>query len=226
MKHIAIVIGATGLTGRALLAQLSSNANYAKTVAIVRRPIEFSLPNVQSLVCDFESWANAPEGLARLVRESIDTRETIHAFCCLGTTIKVAGSQDAFRRVDFDYVVAFAKAMKSIGASHIGTISALGASAKSSVFYSRTKGEMEAAVAEDGIASTHFVRPSFLDGDRHESRPGEKIGIVATKLLTPMLLGSLKRYRVVNVERVAVKLIAVAAISSKGVQVSESETLG
>jgi uncharacterized protein YbjT (DUF2867 family) len=225
MKYIAVVIGATGLTGRALLAQLSANANYVKTIAVVRKPTEFSLPNVQSLVCDFESWANAPEALAKLVRESIDARETIHAFCCLGTTIKVAGSQDAFRRVDFDYVVAFAKAMKSLGAAHIGTISALGANVKSSVFYSRTKGEMEAAVAAAGIASTHFVRPSFLDGDRSESRPGEKIGIVATKLLTPVLFGPFKRYRVVNVERVAAKLIAVAASASKGIQISESETI-
>jgi uncharacterized protein YbjT (DUF2867 family) len=225
MKHIAIVIGATGLTGRALLSQLSASANYVKAVAIVRKATEFSLPNVQSLVCDFESWANSPEVLAKLVRESIDVRGTIHAFCCLGTTIKVAGSQDAFRRVDFDYVVTFAKAMKSLGVAHIGTISALGANMKSSVFYSRTKGEMEAAVAATGIESTHFVRPSFLAGNRRESRPGEKIGIVATKLLTPVLLGPLKRYRVVSVERVAAKLIAVAAGSSSGVQISESETI-
>jgi uncharacterized protein YbjT (DUF2867 family) len=222
-KTTAIVIGASGLTGRALVAQLVGDARYERVIACVRKPTEFGA-NVTTHLVDFDALIESPQAFARSF-ETLKVTPPIHAFCCLGTTIKVAGSQAAFHRVDFDSVVAFAKAMKLLGAAHIGVISALGASAKSSVFYSRVKGEMEAAVAEVGIASVHFVRPSFLDGDRSESRPGEKLGIAATKLLTPVLLGPLKRYRVVNVGRVAAKLVAVATAATAGVTVSESETI-
>ncbi len=222
-KLTAIISGANGLTGRALVAQLARDARYGRVIACVRKPAEFDL-NVTGHIVDFDALINSPEAFARSF-EKLDGTSTIHAFCCLGTTIKIAGSQDAFRRVDFDSVLAFTKAVKSLGARHIGVISALGASPKSSVFYSRVKGEMEAAVAGVGIARTHFIRPSFLDGDRSQSRPGEQIGIVATKLLTPVLLGPLKRYRVVNVAQVAAKLVQVANASATGVTISESETI-
>jgi uncharacterized protein YbjT (DUF2867 family) len=222
-KITAVVIGASGLTGRALVARLAQDRRYARVIACVRKPTEFAA-NVTTHIVDFDALIESPQAFARSF-ETLKVQPPVHAFCCLGTTIKVAGSQEAFRRVDFDSVVAFANAMKLLGTAHIGVISALGASVKSSVFYSRVKGEMEAAVAETGIASLHFARPSFLDGDRSESRPGEKLGIVATKLLTPVLLGPLKRYRVVNVERVAAKLVAVASAALVGVTVSESETI-
>jgi uncharacterized protein YbjT (DUF2867 family) len=222
-KTTATVIGANGLTGRALVSQLAQDKHYARVIACVRKPAEFD-GNIVTHLVDFDALIKSPEAFARSF-EKLDLTTTIHAFCCLGTTIRVAGTQEAFRRVDFDSVVAFAKAMKLLGAAHIGVISALGASAKSSVFYSRVKGEMEVAVGDAGIASVHFVRPSFLDGDRRQSRPGEKLGIVATKLLAPVLLGPLKRYRVVNVQRVAAKLTAVAKTATTGVTISESETI-
>jgi uncharacterized protein YbjT (DUF2867 family) len=202
-KTTGIVIGATGLTGRALIAQLARDERYARVVACVRKPTEFDA-NVVTHVVDFDALIKSPEAFARSF-EKLGLTSTIHAFCCLGTTIKVAGSQEAFRRVDLDSVVAFAKAMKLLGAAHIGVISALGPSRNSPVFYSRVKAEMEEAVAAIGIASKNFLRPSFLDGDRAENRPGEKIGIVFTKMLGPVLLGPLRRYRVVQRPRLFVR---------------------
>ena len=232
----AIVIGATGLTGRALLTQLCASAAYGRVLAVVRRPVSLGLPRLETLVCDFESWADLPDGpavLATLLRDRvIDKRSAqlieaapVHGFCCLGTTIKVAGSQAAFRRVDFDYVVAFARAMQRLGAAHLGTVSALGASEKASIFYSLTKGQMERAVASAGVPSTHFVRPSLIDGNRHEVRSGESLSIVAAKLLGPLLIGPLKTYRVVHADQIAARLMAVAARSTDGVQVTLSDAI-
>ncbi|MGL4232797.1 MAG: NAD(P)H-binding protein [Casimicrobium sp.] len=222
-KTTAIVIGATGLTGRALVAQLARDERYEHVVACVRKPAEFG-ENVATHLVDFDALIKSPEAFARSF-EKLAASPTIHAFCCLGTTIKVAGSQEAFRRVDFDSVIAFAKAMKLLGAAHIGVVSALGASKHSSVFYSRVKAEMEEAVTAIGIASTNFLRPSFLDGDRAEHRPGEKLGIVFTKLIGPLLLGSLRRYRVVHAQAVAATFIREANAHTTGVKINESETI-
>jgi uncharacterized protein YbjT (DUF2867 family) len=191
---------------------------------------------VETLVTDFETWADLPDGPATLaallnaqlsqVQQGTPRHQTpVHGFCCLGTTIKVAGSQEAFRRVDFGYVVAFAHAMRQLNAAHVGVVSALGASKSSSVFYSRTKGEMEADVAAAGVPSTHFVRPSFIDGNRQEVRSGESLGIAATKLLGPLLIGPLKQYRVIHADRIVAKLISVAAQSPAGVHATNSGAL-
>ncbi len=222
-KATAIVIGATGLTGRALVAQLVNDARYVRVIACVRAPAKFDEKVVTHLV-DFNALIASPETGARSF-EKLDLPSPIHAFCCLGTTIKVAGSQAAFRRVDLDAVLAFAKAMKCLGAAHIGVVSALGPSRKSPVFYSRVKAEMEEAVGEIGIASINFLRPSFLNGDRIQGRSGEKIGIALTKLIEPLLLGALRRYRVVHADAVAATLIREANTGTSGVKINESETI-
>lgn len=219
----AIVIGATGLTGRALVAQLARDARYTRVIACVRKPTEFEARVVTHRV-DFDALIKSPEAFVRSFAK-LDITPTIHAFCCLGTTIKAAGSQEAFRCVDFDSVVAFARAMKSLDVAHFGVISALGAARHSRVFYSRTKGEMEAAVIALGMRSTHIVRPSFLDGKRSEQRFGERIGIVFTHALGPVLRGPLRRYRVVHVDAVAATLIRHANAGLDGLHITESEAI-
>jgi uncharacterized protein YbjT (DUF2867 family) len=207
-----------------LLTQLTTDTRYGNIIALVRKPADFGLPRVTSQVVDFERMLTVTDAVATELQKTIHGND-VHAFCCLGTTIKGAGSQDAFRRVDFDYVVAFAKLAKHLNASHIGVISALGADARSSVFYSRVKGEMEAAVLAAGIATTHLMRPSFLDGARTESRPGERISIMAANLISPLLMGPLRRYRAVSVDAVAATLLRVANAGDTGTVMTESEAI-
>jgi uncharacterized protein YbjT (DUF2867 family) len=211
----AAVAGATGLTGMALLAQLRADPHYARVAALVRKPGSVQANDkVQECVVDYTHLV-LPDALT-----PID-----HAFCCLGTTIKVAGSQAAFRAVDFDAVVAFARACRARGAAHLGVISALGASTDSSVFYNRVKGQMERAVAQLGFVSVHLLRPSLLLGDRQEARPGERAGIIAARTITPALLGPLRKYRPIHVDTVARAMRAGARFPQPGLLVSESDEI-
>lgn len=221
MAKIAVVAGATGLTGSTLLRQLASDTRFDRVVALVRSAKREMPSRVESVVLDFEALANGTDTI------TIDRAQTdeLAVFCCLGTTIKVAGSQDAFRRVDFDYVVAVARWAKAQNASHFGLISALGATAKSGVFYSRTKGEAEDAVRALGLPSAHIVRPSFIDGDRTESRLGETIAIKVARGISPLLLGPLRRYRVVTAKAIAASLLRASVSPLAGVTVTESEAI-
>lgn len=164
----AAVAGATGLIGRELLPMLLASQRYAQVQVLVRRPVA-DLPQDTRLavqVVDVQSLPALPP---------LDD-----VFIALGTTIKVAGSQAAFRAVDFDAVVATAQAARAAGASRLGVVSALGANPSSGVFYNRVKGEMEAAVTALGFESVVIVQPSLLVGDRarlgQPERPGEVWG--------------------------------------------------
>jgi uncharacterized protein YbjT (DUF2867 family) len=125
------------------------------------------------------------------------------AFCALGTTIKQAGSQDAFRKVDHDYILAFARAAKAAGAKRFLLVSAMGASASSSIFYSRVKGETERDIRALGFETLHIFRPGLLLGERAEKRSGEEIGAALTPFLNPLMIGPLRDYRSIRGEAVA-----------------------
>lgn len=164
----ALLAGATGLVGRALLPLLLASPQYGRVHLLLRREVA-GLPadaNLQPHLVDFAALPVLP---------AVDD-----VFIALGTTIKVAGSQEAFRRVDFDAVVDTARAAKTAGATRLGIVSALGADARSSVFYNRVKGEMQEAVGTLGYSSVVLVQPSLLVGDRHAlgqpERPGEVWG--------------------------------------------------
>jgi uncharacterized protein YbjT (DUF2867 family) len=147
-----LVAGASGLVGREILAAVSAADPDAAVHALVRRPLDIRLPGLSVHVVDFAALPPLPR--------------TDDVFVALGTTIKVAGSQAAFRAVDLDAVVAVARAARSSGATRIGVVSALGADPASAVFYNRVKGEMERAVATLGFDTVVFARPSLLLGDR------------------------------------------------------------
>jgi uncharacterized protein YbjT (DUF2867 family) len=172
-RRSAAVAGATGLVGRALIQLLLADRSVGAVHALVRNPSPAlaALSGVQQVVVDY---AAGPGALP-----AIDD-----AFCCLGTTIKAAGSQAAFRAVDHDAVLAFARAARQAGATRLGVVSALGAHARSGVFYNRVKGEMEAAIANLGFDSVIILRPSLLLGDRHAlnqpTRPGERLAAAVT----------------------------------------------
>lgn len=214
MRMIASVVGATGLVGAEVVSLLCSDADVDEVHVLVRRTLDNPRlarnPKLIQHVVDFErlnqvSWPNADA-----------------LFCCLGTTIKAAGSRSAFRTVDFDYVVGSARLARRAGASSLVVVSAVGADAKSSVFYSRTKGEMEAAVETLGFDSVVLIRPSLLEGARTESRFGERIALVASKLIRPLLPA---RYRPVTSQAVAHAMIASAKKRTRGVTVIESEQI-
>jgi len=140
-------------------------------------------------------------------------------YCCLGTTIKKAGSQDAFRRVDHDYVVALAQAAKQAGARRFLLVSALGANPRSHIFYNRVKGEVERDVSAVAFAAVHIFRPSLLLGERAESRPLERLGTLAFGVLAPLLVGPLRPYRPIAAEAVAQAMVRAALGEGTGVRV-------
>lgn len=189
----ALVAGATGLIGGHLVPLLLADPAYEMVVVLARRPLEgVASPKLQTIIADFDALDASLAGIA------VDD-----AFCALGTTIKVAGSQAAFRKVDHDYIVAFARAAKAAGAKRFLLVSAMGADANSSIFYSRVKGETERAVRSIAFDATHIFRPGLLLGERREKRTGEQVGAALTPFLNPLMLGPLRAYRSIKGETVA-----------------------
>jgi len=188
----ALIAGASGLVGRELLAMLLASSEYGRVVALVRRPGLLKHPKLEERVVDF---AALPAADASLAAEDF--------FCCLGTTIRVAGTQAAFRIVDHDYPLALAQLAKRAGAQRFLLISALGADANSGVFYNRTKGETERDLAAVGLPALWCLRPSLLDGPREEARPGERVALVIGRAIAPLMGGPLRRYRPVSTVAVA-----------------------
>ena len=210
----ALIAGATGLIGRELLSLLLADPIYAKVIVIGRRAPEMPHPKLVVVMVDFDSL---PDGKHFPHVDDV--------FCCLGTTIRKAGSQDVFRKVDYTYVVELAKRAKTAGAKRFMVISAIGANLHSKMFYSRTKGEMERAVSSAGFNGVVIFRPSFLLGDREETRLAEKIGIAAFRLLSPGLIGGLRKYRAVNAKTVARAMLQSAHKTETGVIVLESDEI-
>ncbi len=204
------VAGATGLVGREVLVALHADPGVAEVVALVRRPLP-AVPGgdgarVRGHVVDFDRLVEAPPPGRCDV-----------AICCLGTTIKQAGSQDAFRKVDHDYVLAFARAAIDAGAGHVLVVSSLGADPSSRVFYNRVKGEVERALGQLGVAVT-VARPSLLLGDRSELRLGERVAAPLSRLLPA-------RWRGIQAATVARALVRLSAQPATGTRVVPSEEL-
>jgi uncharacterized protein YbjT (DUF2867 family) len=188
----ALIAGASGLVGGFLLRQLLNAPEYDRVVALGRRPLGLAHPRLVQVTADFAALDQAATDL-----------HCDDAFCCLGTTIRQAGSQDVFRAVDHGAVLAFAWAARRGGAARFFTVSSLGADARSRVFYNRVKGETEAALEVLGFRTLAIFRPSLLLGPRAESRPGERVAAAAMWLADPLLLGPLRRYRAIRAEVVA-----------------------
>jgi uncharacterized protein YbjT (DUF2867 family) len=146
-------------------------------------------------------------------------------FCCLGTTIRAAGSREAFRGVDFGYVVGAAQAAAENGARQLLLISAVGADPGSRVFYSRVKGEVEDAVGELPFRGTQIFRPSLLLGKREQFRLGERIAALALPLVSFLLVGPARKYRPIKASAVAAAMLKVATTEPPGVNVFESNRI-
>ncbi len=179
-RRTAVVAGATGLVGRELITRLLRERRYARVVALARRPLSPTDPRLEVVDAAYDRLAAVLDGVT-------SEPGTLDVFCCLGTTLRVAGSEEAFRRVDHDYVLALGRWARTAGAHRMVVVSALGADATSRVFYNRVKGETERDLAALGLASLVIVRPSLLAGDREEFRVGERLALIATRPLRALL---------------------------------------
>lgn len=160
----ALIVGATGLVGRKLLTRLLKEETYEQVHAIVRRPLGINHPRLQEYVCDFERLEEITEAYA------VDD-----VFCCLGTTIKKARTREAMYRIDVTYPLTVAKLAKERGARHFIHISSAGADAKSKIWYSKMKGELEQQLKLISYEALSILRPSLLLGEREEHRFMEKV---------------------------------------------------
>lgn len=202
-----LLAGGTGAVGQQLLARLATHAGVSELKVLLRRP--FPLPaRAQALHTSWQDLADHPDWF------QVDT-----VFCALGTTIRQAGSQEAFRRVDHDHVLALARQAKAHGARQFLVVSALGADARSRVFYNRVKGEMEQGLAAIGFESLTVAQPSLLLGERAEFRLGERLGQWASRWAAPLIPAS---HRPVHVAQVAAGLIAASQQPRPGLHVLDN----
>jgi uncharacterized protein YbjT (DUF2867 family) len=191
MSRTAVIAGATGLVGSALLQQLLASARYSQVIALARRPLAITHPKLRGVHSTLEDFDTLAEPLT-----------ADDAFCCLGTTTAKAGKV-GLERVDYHMVVDFARAAHAAGARRFAVVSSIGASARSPAHYSRVKARMEQAVAEIGFDGVDILRPSLLLGARSDSRPAEDLAQRLAPLLAPLFVGPLKPYRPVAAAEVA-----------------------
>jgi uncharacterized protein YbjT (DUF2867 family) len=207
---ILLLAGATGLVGGHVLLQSLADARIARIVA----PTRVALPPHPKLVNPIVDFECLPREAAWWQVDAV--------ICALGTTIRQARSEAAFRKVDFDYVLDVARLARMHGATTFALTSSLGANAMSRNFYLRTKGETESALKDCGFASLTFVRPSMIGGERERTRPLEHFGMRTMRALEPLIP---RRWRVVPAERIAHALIEAALAAAPGCTTIESETL-
>lgn len=205
-----LLAGATGLVGEAALQRALASARVEQVVAPTRRPLP-PHPKLVNPVVDFDA-----------LPADADWWRVDAVACALGTTIRDAGSQEAFRRVDHDYPLAIARRAHAQGAMAFALVSAMGADARSRIFYSRTKGEVEEALAGIGFTSLTLLRPGLLGGERRQHRGGERLALRVMGALDGVLPA---RYRVVPASRVADALLGAALEASSGTRVIRSEEL-
>ncbi len=214
MSKTAIVLGATGMVGSAVLTSLLGNVAYTKVVALTRRPLSIQHEKLENVVLDFE--------------QLLDYQSVIHGddlFLCIGSTIKKAGSQAAFRRIDMDYPMQVAIMAKTNGVRQVVLCSAVDADAQSRIFYNQVKGNLEDALKGLDFDTLHIFQPSILLGERNEERLGEKIGQAVGRFLlkiTPNLWG---KYEPVRGDTVGEAMVRAAQLDKKGVCVYASDKI-
>lgn len=210
----ALLLGATGLVGGHCLEVLLADEAYDAVVTLGRRPLNRAHPRLTHHVVDFDRLAEA----ASLI-------EARDVFCCLGTTMKKAGSKDAFRKVDFGYPVEAARLAAANGAEQYLLVSALGANTRSAFFYNRVKGEAEEAICALPFGGVYVLRPSLITGARNEVRAGEQVSERVLGALSFALRGPLRTYRPVAAHTIARALVAIAKRQPGGVRVIPSDQI-
>ncbi|ALS77567.1 NAD(P)H-binding protein [Planococcus kocurii] len=201
----ALLAGASGLVGNELLHILLNSSHYSQVRILVRHPLELIHEKLEQIITDFDK-----------LDDYADYFTVEDVYCCLGTTIKKAGSQEAFKKVDYDYPLKMAELAKSHQVKNFLVITALGADSNSKVFYSRTKGQLQLNLKKTGLTALHIFQPSLLLGERQEFRLGEKAATLLSPVISKVLKGKMKKYKPVEAKDVAVTMYEVAQIERTG----------
>lgn len=212
MNKTALVVGATGLTGSELIHLLIKDTDYSTIKIFGRRKSGFSHPKIQEHITD----------LFNLISFENDFTGDV-AFCCIGTTAKKTPNKDLYRKIDFGIPVALAELCKKNNVPHFIAISALGANKSSSVFYNRTKGEMEEALLATSLKRLNILRPSLIVGNRKEFRLGEKIASLVMGVAQLFMFGSLKKYKPIDASVIARAMLLLSRTSSSDVIIESDE---
>lgn len=210
----ALIIGSTGLIGSELLNLLLDSNDYLKVITFVKRDTGIKHPKLTQHIIDFDK----PETYKELVVGD-------DFFCTIGTTIKKAGSKEAFRKVDFEYPRQFASFALQNKVKQFLIISSLGADAKSGNFYLKTKGEIQDFLKDCSFENVAVLQPSLLLGNRTEFRLGEKVGAFFMKTFSFLFLGNLKKYKPIEGKTVAKAFFKIAQTNNKGFKIYESDVI-
>jgi uncharacterized protein YbjT (DUF2867 family) len=206
------LVGASGLVGSHLLDYLKKEDSIESILCLSRRD-SFTMGKVQNRKIDFEK-------IAELDLSTIDV-----LFCCLGTTIKVAGSKEEFKKVDHDYVIELGKLAKKYSIPKFLVVSAMGVDSKSFLFYNQVKGQMEEALHSLELRSLQIFRPSLLLGERREFRLGEKIGEVVGGIFSFAFIGELKKFKPIEAKKVALSMLNHSLKNSDPFLIVESDEM-
>lgn len=202
MARTALLLGSTGLVGSHCLVHLLASPSYDRVIVLVRRKGTNEHPHEKLIerVVDFDALQPIEDGVDDL-------------YCAIGSTMKKAGSEEAFRKIDYDLPLNVFRACKP-KPTRVALVSSVGADSSASNFYLRTKGELEDALAklDPPLEALHVLRPSFLVGDRTESRPGERFGIAVAKATSGLFFGGLRKYRPITVEAVGKAMVRAMTI--------------
>jgi uncharacterized protein YbjT (DUF2867 family) len=195
MGKMAIVLGATGLTGNLLLNLLIEDTNYSKIILFSRSTINKKSEKIEEHLVDLLELDKQKK---YFIADEI--------YCCIGTTASKTKNRETYRAIDYGIPITAAKMAQDINIPTFGVISSMGADATSNLFYNRTKGEMERAILALNIKNTFILRPSLIGGDREDFRLGERVGKGVMKLLNPFFIGTLKKYKMIHPKKIATSM--------------------
>ncbi|SHG15245.1 NAD(P)H-binding [Flavobacterium frigidimaris] len=210
----AIVYGASGLVGSYILETLLNNANYEQVIIVVRTALNIEHPKLKTIIGDYNSLSEVVKGI-----------QADEIFIALGTTQKKTPDKKLYYQIDHDYPVLAAKLAKENGAKAVFLVSAIGANAKSSIFYTRMKGETEQDIINLNLDHTNIFRPSMILGDRKESRPLEKVFIGIFKFINPLFVGEMNKYKGIEASDIAKTMVKSADQLNEKVKILQWEEM-
>lgn len=210
---VAVIVGSTGLVGNLLLEKLLEDSYYTQIISVSRKPVSISTNKLKQVLISELSQLES-------VRDQL---KGDHYFCCLGTTIKTAGSKESFKKVDYDGVWSFAKVAEFYQAQSFSMITAMGANSRSIIFYNQIKGDIEEAVSKLKLKKLIILRPGLLIGKRKEERFGEHLAISSYRLLEKFLSKNLRKKIATNIESLARKMIEESKSENIGIKIITSD---
>lgn len=214
MERKAILVGASGSIGSSLLIQLLESPAYSSVLVLVRKDLSLQHPKLKQLVIEFDQMSNYA---AEIKGDAV--------FCCLGTTKSKTPDEQEYRKIDYQYPLDVGVIAQANGAESYHLVSSIGANKNSSVFYTRTKGEVERDLKAIPFQNIHIYRPSILDGKRKDKRMMEGILNAVMRLINPLLVGGLKKYRSIKVENVAKAMLKQSLVDKRGIFIHQSDQI-